>query len=179
MRTRGDDPHWWQDPLNADRAVVAIRDALIQADPDGASAYRTNAASYRRRLRALDRGVAACIARVPRAQRKLVTTHDALGYYADRYGLAVVGALIPSLSSQAQPSARDIGALVEQIEDEGVRAVFPESSLDTRLERAVARESGCQGRRGAVGRHAGTRGVGRRRPTSSPWPRTPRLSPRD
>lgn len=141
VRTRGDDPHWWQDPLNADRAVVAIRDALIQADPDGASAYRTNAASYRRRLRALDRGVAACIARVPRAQRKLVTTHDALGYYADRYGLAVVGALIPSLSSQAQASARDIGALVEQIEDEGVRAVFPESSLDTRLERAVARES--------------------------------------
>ena len=143
VRTRGDDPHWWQDPRKADRAVVAVRDALIEADPDGASTYRSNAARYRRRLRSLDREVAACIARVPPAQRKLVTTHDALGYYADRYGLEVVGALIPSLSSQAQASAMDIGALVRQIRDEGARAVFPESSLDSRLERAVARESGA------------------------------------
>ena len=81
---------------------------------------------------------------MPAARRKLVTTHDSLGYYADRYGLEVVGALIPSLSSQAQPSSKDTAELVDQIERLGVRAIFPESSLNPKLERAVARESGAE-----------------------------------
>ena len=72
-----------------------------------------------------------------------MTTHDALGYYADRYGLEVIGAVLPSLSTQAQPSARDIQALVDQIERTGVRAIYPESSINPKLERAVARESGA------------------------------------
>jgi ABC-type Zn uptake system ZnuABC Zn-binding protein ZnuA len=138
------DPHWWQDPRNAVAAVAAIRDALIAADPDGRAAYEANARAYTARLRRLDRAVAACIDAIPPAKRKLVTTHDALGYYADRYGIEVVGALIPSRSTAAQPSARDTQELVEQIEDEGVEAIFPESSLDPRLERAVARETGAQ-----------------------------------
>ena len=72
-----------------------------------------------------------------------MTTHDALGYYAARYGLEVIGAVLPSLSTQAQPSARDIEALVSQIERTGVEAIYPESSLNPKLERAVARESGA------------------------------------
>ncbi|HEU0019193.1 MAG TPA: metal ABC transporter substrate-binding protein [Thermoleophilaceae bacterium] len=137
------DPHWWQDPRNAIAAVAAIRDALIAADPGGRAEYEANARAYTERLRRLDRNVAACIDAIPAPQRKLVTTHDALGYYAHRYDLDVVGALIPSQSTAAQPSAGDTQRLVEQIERENVRAIFPESSLDPKLERAVARETGA------------------------------------
>ena len=113
-------------------------------DPAGRATYRRNAARYMRRLRALDRSIAACIDEIPPARRKLVTSHDALGYYARRYGLQVIGALIPSLSTNAQSSARDIERLVSQIERERVEAVFPESSLTPKLERAVSRETGAR-----------------------------------
>ncbi len=83
------------------------------------------------------------MARVPVDERKLVTTHDSLAYFADRYGIEVLGSVLPSLSTQAQPSARDIDRLVQQVEDEGVRAVFPESGASERLERALAREAGA------------------------------------
>ena len=138
------DPHWWQDPHNAERAVHAIDAALVRVDPRGRSAFRRRAAAYLRRLRALDRGIARCMAAVPPPQRRIVTTHDALGYFAHRYGLTVVGALIPSVSTQAQPSARDIERLVRQIRRERVRAIFPESSINPKLERAVARETGAR-----------------------------------
>ncbi len=144
VRRRGGDPHWWQDPRNALMAVLAIRDALSRADPAGRGAYERNARAYARRLRRLDRSVARCIRALPASERRLVTTHDALGYFADRYGLKLVGALIPSLSTEAQPSAGDTAELVEQIRDQGVNAVFPESSLNPRLERAVSREAGVE-----------------------------------
>ncbi len=137
------DPHWWQDPRNALLAVDAIRDALIAADPGGRADYEANARAYKERLRRLDRNVAACIDSIPAAQRKLVTTHDALAYYAHRYDIEVVGALIPSLSTAAQPSAGDTQKLVDQIEREKVQAIFPESSINPKLERAVARETGA------------------------------------
>jgi ABC-type Zn uptake system ZnuABC Zn-binding protein ZnuA len=81
---------------------------------------------------------------VPPPKRKIVTTHDALGYFARRYGVEVVGAVIPSLSTQAQASAGDVQRLVEQIRREGVEAVFPESSVNPDIERAIARESGAR-----------------------------------
>ena len=137
-----DDPHWWQDPRNAELAVVAIRDALAKADPKGAAAYRRGAAAYASRLRRLDRGIQRCMAEVAAAKRKLVTTHDSLDYFARRYGVKVVGAVIPSRSTQAQPSGRDTERLVDQVRGEGVEAVFPESPLNPRLERALAREAG-------------------------------------
>ena len=137
------DPHWWQDPRNAIAAVAAIRDALSAEDPGGRADYDARAAAYTQRLRRLDRAVAACIDEIPPAQRKLVTTHDALGYYADRYDIELVGALIPSRSTAAQPSAGDTEELVDQIERENVEAIFPESSIDPKLERAVARETGA------------------------------------
>jgi zinc/manganese transport system substrate-binding protein len=138
------DPHWWEDPRNAIRAVGAIRDALIEADRSGRERYGRNAAAYIRRLEALDRGIANCMRRVPADKRKLVTTHDALDYFAARYNVEVVGALIPSLSTQAQPSARDIDELVDQIRAEGVEAIFPETALNERLETAVSREAGAE-----------------------------------
>jgi zinc/manganese transport system substrate-binding protein len=138
------DPHWWQDPRNALLAVAAIRDALSEADPDGRRVYERNAAAYSRELRRLDEQIAGCIGKVPPAKRKLVTTHDSLGYFARRYDIDVVGSVIPSLSTQAQPSAGDIADLVDQVRDEGVAAVFPEAETSERLEQALAREAGAR-----------------------------------
>ena len=140
----GDDPHWWQNPRNAILAVAAIRDALDKADPAGRAGFDRRAAAYTARLRALDAAIQSCVGRVPRAKRKIVTTHDALGYFADRYGVDVIGAVIPSLSTQGQASARDVDRLVKQIEDEGVEAIFPEAAVTQKLEQAVSREAGAR-----------------------------------
>jgi ABC-type Zn uptake system ZnuABC Zn-binding protein ZnuA len=139
-----EDPHWWHDPRNAIAAVAALRDALAEADPEGAEAYRRGAAAYTRRLERLDRAVAACIDKVPAEDRTLVTTHDALGYYARRYGIRVVGAVIPSRSTAAQPSAGETAELIETIEREDVKAIFAESSVKPDVEEAIARESGAR-----------------------------------
>jgi ABC-type Zn uptake system ZnuABC Zn-binding protein ZnuA len=144
VHKEGSDPHWWQDPRNAQRAVAAITRALAAADPAGAPVYRRAAARYERRLRHLDRAVAACLERVPLARRRLVTTHDALGYYARRYGIQVVGTVIPSLSTEAQPSAGDTAALIETIRRTGVKAIYAESSVNPKLAAAIARETGAR-----------------------------------
>ena len=140
----GDDPHWWQDPVRAEKGVIAIRDALVRADPGGAAAYRAGASRYLARLRALDASVRACMSRVPANQRLLVTSHDALGYYARRYGIRVVGAVIPALSTAAQPSAGDVAKLVDTIERTGVRTIFAESSVNPKVERAIAGQTGAR-----------------------------------
>jgi zinc/manganese transport system substrate-binding protein len=144
VRRLDDDPHWWQDPRNGVRAVEAVRAELSKADPDGRATYARNADRVTRTLERLDRRIAACVQRVPPAKRKIVTTHDALGYFARRDGIEVVGAVIPSLSTQAQTSAGDVQRLVEQIRREGVEAVFPESSVNPDIERAIAREAGAR-----------------------------------
>ena len=140
----GEDPHWWQDPRRAQAAVQAIGAALAQADPAGASTYEANARRSARRLRALDTAVRRCIAKIPADGRTLVTTHDALGYYARRYGLRVVGTVIPSLSTQAQASAGDLAELVDTIRRERVKAIFAESSVNASVEDAIAQETGAR-----------------------------------
>jgi zinc/manganese transport system substrate-binding protein len=137
------DAHWWHDPRNAISAVEQIRDALVAADSTHAGVYRRQAAAYLARLRALDRGIEACFAKVPAAERKLVTDHDAFGYFAGRYAVTVVGAVIPSQTTQAQPSARDTARLIALVKREHVKAVFPESSINPRLAQAIARETGA------------------------------------
>ena len=138
------DPHWWHDPHNAEAAVRVIRDALAKADPAAAGTYRANAAAYLRRLRALDAGIRACVAGVPAAERKLVSDHDAFGYFAHRYGIEIVGAVIPSQTTQAQASAQDIARLVALVRREHVRAIFPEQSLSKKLAQQIAAESGAR-----------------------------------
>jgi ABC-type Zn uptake system ZnuABC Zn-binding protein ZnuA len=138
------DPHWWQDPRNVERAVRAIRERLARADAAGAAVYGDNAAAYLRRVRALDRAVARCLADVPASRRRLVTTHDAYGYYADRYDIEVLGTVIPSLSSQGQPSAGETAELVETIRRAGVRTIFAESAVNSKVEAAIARSAGAR-----------------------------------
>lgn len=138
------DPHWWHDARNAEAAVRAIRDALTRANPRARATYARNASAYLRRLRALDAAVRRCVAAVPRARRTIVTDHDAFGYLADRYGIRVVGTVIPSLTTQAQPSAGDLAELARTIERERVRTVFSEQSVSAKLANAIARETGAR-----------------------------------
>ena len=148
VRTRrGDgevDPHWWQDPRNAATAVALIREALIAADPPGRDAYLAGAQRYLSRLRALDRAIAACMRAVPPGKRRLVTDHDALGYYAERYDIEIVGTVIPALSTQAQASGGEVARLVRTIRSAGVSQIFPESAVNAKLTRAIARAAGAK-----------------------------------
>jgi len=138
------DAHWWQDPRNGILATAALGEALARADPERATQYRSQTDRYTKRLRAIDTAIAACWQNVPAAQRTLVTTHDALGYYANRYDLEVIGTVIPSLSTAGQPSAGETAELVEEIEHEDVQAIFAESSVNTKVEQAIARETGAK-----------------------------------
>ena len=138
------DPHWWHDPANVEYAVGRIRDALVKDEPAQADAIRRGADAYLAKVRALDAGIKRCMDAVPATQRKLVTDHDAFGYFAKRYGIQVIGAVIPAQSTRAQPSAKDTADLVALIEREQVKAVFPETSANKRLVQAVARETGAR-----------------------------------
>jgi len=136
------DPHWWHDPRNAEAAVRQIERSLAAADPAHRRLFERNARAYLAKLRELDAGIARCMREVPVASRKLVTDHDAFGYFARRYGIEVLGAVIPSQTTQAQPSARDLSALAGLIEGERVRAIFPETSLSSKVAEAIAAQTG-------------------------------------
>jgi ABC-type Zn uptake system ZnuABC Zn-binding protein ZnuA len=123
--------------------VREIESRLAAADPAKRQYFAEGADFYFSQLVTLDGNIAACFDSLPPARRKLVTDHDALGYFARRYGLEVVGAVIPSQTTQAQPSAKDLSALADTIERERVRAVFPESSLSAKVAEAIARQTGA------------------------------------
>lgn len=137
------DPHWWHDPRNAEAAVAEIERTLVAIDPPRKAEFAANASAYEQRLQELDAAIAACVGSVPAAQRKLVTDHDAFNYFANRYEIEVVGAVIPSQTTQAQPSAKELSELADTIEAEGVRAVFPESSVSSRVASAIADQTGA------------------------------------
>jgi ABC-type Zn uptake system ZnuABC Zn-binding protein ZnuA/ABC-type Mn2+/Zn2+ transport system permease subunit len=137
------EPHWWHDPRNAAYAVGRIRAALANAERADAGAFARAARAYRLRLRMLDGAIARCMASVPPARRVMVTDHDAFGAFAARYGIRVVGAVIPARTTEAQPSAGELSRLAALIRREHVRAVFPETSVSARLAHAIARQTGA------------------------------------
>jgi len=137
------DPHWWHDPRNAEAAVRRIERSLAAVHPSHRAEFARNADAYLAQLKALDTGIEGCIDSVPATQRKLVTDHDALSYFANRYGLEVVGTLFPSQTTQAQPSAKDLSELADTIERENVQVIFPESSLSPKVVEAIARQTGA------------------------------------
>jgi ABC-type Zn uptake system ZnuABC Zn-binding protein ZnuA len=136
------DPHFWLDPVLAERYVQNIRDGLIRIDPPGESIYRARSAAYIARLQELDSWIRAQVAVIPRAERKLVTNHESLGYFADRYGFRIVGTVIPSVSTEASPTARQLARLVDGLKAAGARAVFLETGANPQLPRQVAQEAG-------------------------------------
>ena len=139
---RPGDPHWFQDPINVEDAVKKIRDRLTEADPSHERDYARNTLEYIKRLETLNTGIERCMSAVPASERKLVTDHDAFGYFAARYDIQVIGAVIPSQTTQAQPSARDTAELARTIEREDVQAIFPEESLNADVAKALAKQTG-------------------------------------
>ena len=138
------DPHVWQDPTNVQKMILKIRDTLSAADPDGATTYQANADAYMAQLGELDQWISQQIQSIPPEQRKLVTTHDAFMYYVNRYGLTFVGSVIPSLSTEAEPSAADVQQLVQNIADQHVKAIYTETSVNPQLERQIAQVAGVK-----------------------------------
>jgi ABC-type Zn uptake system ZnuABC Zn-binding protein ZnuA len=135
------DPHVWFDVENVKVMVTDIRDALIEVDPAGKDAYEANCAAYLTQLDELDGWIHEQVATVPEANRKLVTSHDAFGYYVAAYGFEYVGSIVSSLDSRAQPSARQVDALLDLIEEEGVPAIFTETTLNPDLAEQIADEA--------------------------------------
>ena len=138
----GPDPHIWQNPRNAQRMAANVERALAQAAPDAATRFRANLAAYDRELRDLDAEVARQIDSL--ANKKLVTNHDAFGYYVDRYGLELVGSVIPSFDTSAELSGRDVRDLVARIRATKVKAVFTEQSLPPKTAETIAAEAGVK-----------------------------------
>jgi zinc/manganese transport system substrate-binding protein len=137
------DPHVWHDVANAIVMTENVRDALVATDPANAAYYEANAASYVAELEALDAEIREQVATLPGERRKLVTSHDTFGYFADAYGFEVVGTALGSLSTEAaDPAARDVAALIAEIEAAGVPAIFAENIANPDLMAAIAAEAG-------------------------------------
>ena len=134
----GDDPHLWMDPTNAELYAGTFRDAFVQADPDGKSSYDENYESYVAEIENVNSYVSHKVSEIPESNRKLVTTHDAFGYFARAYGLEVVAFVAPSPGQEASPA--DIANLSKAMKDEGVPAVFVEPQIGSESE--ILRQAG-------------------------------------
>ena len=133
------DPHAWQSVANVKIYVADIRDALVAADPADAAAFRTNADGYLAKLDGLDREVKAAIASIPPDHRKVISTHSAFGYFAAAYGIEFIAPL--GVSTESEPSARDIARIITQVKQAKIPAVFLENISDDRLIRRIAAET--------------------------------------
>jgi ABC-type Zn uptake system ZnuABC Zn-binding protein ZnuA len=140
----GLDPHMWLDPNNVIIYVQNIRDGLIQADPQGEEMYRSNAQAYIARLIELDAWIAGQVALIPPERRMLVTNHETLGYFADRYGFKIAGTVLRSASSEASVSARDLSDLINEIKAAGVPVIFLDKVENPIFAQQIAAETGVQ-----------------------------------
>lgn len=136
------DPHVWHDPANARIMVDNIVTPLRTVDPENAATYEANGDAYKQVLDDTDADIRKLIESIPPENRKLVTTHDAFGYFIHAYGLEFTGAVIPSLSTDAEPSAQDLATLAETIERDAVRAIFVEDTVDPRIAEQLASDTG-------------------------------------
>jgi len=138
----GSDPHAFQDIGNVKIYVANIRDALAAADPAGREAYEANAAAYLKTLDALESEVKAAIAKIPADRRKIITSHDAFGYFAKAYGVSFIAP--KGVSTEAEASAKDVARIIRQVKAEKIPAVFMENIEDRRLSEQIARETGAK-----------------------------------
>jgi ABC-type Zn uptake system ZnuABC Zn-binding protein ZnuA len=140
----GQDPHWWQNPRNAEFVADEIAKQLKAIAPQHTAEIDRRVARYKKQIARVDGEIASCIEKVPLNERKFVTSHDAFGYYARRYGIKVVGAVIPATTTQAQPNAGDLARLSRTIRAQHVKAIFPEQALNKKLTDAIARQTGAR-----------------------------------
>ena len=138
------DPHAWLDPNNVIVYADNIREGLTQLDPDGAEIYQANTSAYIDQLAELDAWINGQVAQIQPQHRVLVTNHESLGYFAERYGFRLVGAVIPSFSSDASPSAQQMADLIEQIKLYEAPAIFLDSSDNPDLAQQIAKETGVK-----------------------------------
>ena len=136
------DPHAWQSVANAKVYVANIRDALIAADPAGKAAYDANAAAYLAKLDALDQEVKAAVATIPADRRRMITNHDAFGYFQQAYGVEFIAP--QGVSTEAEPSARDVARIITQVKKQKIPAVFLENVTDPRLMDRISKETGAR-----------------------------------
>jgi zinc/manganese transport system substrate-binding protein len=142
VQASGSDPHAWQSVHNAEIYVSNIRDGLIRADPPGRTIYEGHAAAYLAELDRLDADIRRVVAEIPAGRRKIITTHDAFGYFAAEYGFAFVAA--QGVSSETDPSARDIARIIRTVREQQIPALFFEAAVDRRLVRRIAAETGAR-----------------------------------
>jgi zinc/manganese transport system substrate-binding protein len=136
------DPHAWQNVANVKTYVANIRDALAAADPAGAETYKANAAAYSAKLDALNADVRAAVAKIPAARRKIITNHDAFGYFEAAYGIKFIAP--QGLATESEPSAREVARIISQIRRQKIPAVFLENISDPRLMQRIAGETGAK-----------------------------------
>ncbi|MGQ9630449.1 MAG: metal ABC transporter substrate-binding protein [bacterium] len=138
------DPHTWTDPNNVLIWVQNIERALSTLDPKNARAYRRQAETYSAQLRALDDEIRSWIAEIPPGSRKLVVDHKVFGYFARRYGMEMVGAVVESYSTVAEPSAKELSELERKIESLGVKAIFVGVSVNPKIAQRISRDTGVR-----------------------------------
>ncbi len=138
------DPHFWLDPNNVIKYVENIRDGLSQADPAGAAIYAKNAEAYIAQLKELDAWIVAQLKDIPPERRLMVTNHESFGYFADRYGFKIVGTIVPSVSTDASPSAQQLARLVDRVKAAHAPAVFLETGANPQLAEQLAQETGVR-----------------------------------
>jgi zinc/manganese transport system substrate-binding protein len=136
------DPHLWQDPQRVKIYVANIRDALIAADPAGTALYMAHAARFTAELEQLDQDARRAFAKVPQADRKIITSHDAFGYFAKAYGVTIIAPR--GVSTDAEPSAKDVARVISQAKREKIKAIFVENITNPRMIEQIARESGAK-----------------------------------
>jgi len=138
------DPHVWMDPTRVAEAVPSLAGALAEADPEHGAEYRRRAERYAKRLRSLDGQMARTLKRVPPQDRELVTSHDAVGYFADRYGFDVVATAFPATGPEAETSAARLDEVEDAVRESDVPAVFAQETDDPEALELVAGETGVE-----------------------------------
>jgi zinc/manganese transport system substrate-binding protein len=138
----GLDPHAWQDVANAVIYVNKIRDTLAAADPAGAAYYGDRAEAYVEKLKALDAEIVAAVSAIPPARRRVVSTHDAFGYFSARYGIVFLAP--QGVSTETEASAKDVARIIDDVKDHKAVAVFLENVSDPRLAKRIAEETGAR-----------------------------------
>lgn len=138
---QGVDPHMWLDPNLVVTYVENIRDGLIQVDAAGAEIYKANADAYIVQLKELDTWIVEQVNTIPADRRQLVTNHEAMGYFAERYGFEVAGSVIPSFSSNAAPSAQEMASLIDEIKKLDAPAIFLDTADNNVLAQQIAAET--------------------------------------